>query len=177
MWSRAATREDSQFEAGALLEQRNAYLVQPYEGPERVQKTRQRLIAPLQVGAGKLPREATAGGGQLARPGETEETAPLKEAIWEALRQVRDQELMAVDANAVDMGYVYDVRVEGDLVRVLITMPHQGRPRYEFIGGPLRARLLEVEGVREVVVDFTWEPAWDLARLTARGRKIMGLEP
>ena len=46
---------------------------------------------------------------------------------------------------------------------------------YEFIGKPLRERLLEVDGVREVVVDFTWEPAWDVARLTARGREAMGL--
>ena len=176
LWSRAATRENPQFKAGAVLRQRNAYLVQPYEGVEQVQETRQRLLAPLGVGAGELPRKASVAGGQLARPGETEETAPLKRAIWEALRQVRDQQLMEVDANVVDMGYVYDVRVEGDLVWVLITMPHQGRPRYEFIGEPLRKQLLEVDGVREVVVDFTWEPAWDLARLTPRGRETMGLE-
>ena len=75
----------------------------------------------------------------------------------------------------MDMGYVYDVRVEDDLVWVLITMPHRGRPRHEYIGIPLRQRLLQLDGVREVVVDFTWEPAWDVARLTARGREILGL--
>ena len=73
------------------------------------------------------------------------------------------------------MGYVYDLHVEGDLVSILITMPHRGRPKYGFIGEPLRKRLLDVNGVREVVVNFTWEPAWDIARLTARGREIMGL--
>ena len=175
LWSRAATQGNPHFEAGAALKQRNAYLVQPYEGPGQVQETRRRLLAPLQACAGEVPGGTRAAAGLLARPGETAETAPLKGAIWAALRQVVDDQLREVTPNIVDMGYVYDVRVEEDLVWVLITMPHRGRPMYEFIGKPLRERLLEIDGVREGVVDFTWEPAWDVARLTVRGREAMGL--
>ena len=184
IWSRAATRENPRFEAGAALKQRNAYLVDPYDGPGPVEETRKRLLAPLQVRAGELPGGTAsvtghladaAAAGQLARPGETAETSPLKQVIWAALRQVVDQQFEEVHANVVDMGYVYDVRVGGDLVWVLVTMPHRGRPMHGFIGEPIRERLLELEGVREVVVEFTWEPAWDVARLTARGREVMGL--
>ena len=175
IWSRAAVHNDPHFKEGAVLKQRNAYLLQPYEGSEQVQEIRKRMLAPLKVRSGELPNQIPVTAGQLARRGETEETAPLKRAIWEALREVCDQQYEKADANVVDMGYVYDLHVEGDLVSILITMPHRGRPKYGFIGEPLRKRLLDVNGVREVVVNFTWEPAWDIARLTARGREIMGL--
>lgn len=82
---------------------------------------------------------------------------------------------MQVAANIVDMGYVCDVHVERGVVRVLITMPHRGRPMYGFIGVPVRERLLQVDGIDDVVVDFTWEPAWDVGRLTTRGRELFGL--
>ena len=75
----------------------------------------------------------------------------------------------------VDLGYVYDVRLRGDLVTVLLTMPHRGRPVYSFIGDPIRERLLGLDGIREVVIDFTWEPAWTVARLSAAGRRTLGL--
>jgi metal-sulfur cluster biosynthetic enzyme len=193
LWSRWAARNNPQFKAGASLHQRNAYLVAPYPeqgGPERVQELRQRLLNPLIASEGELPENVTGAVGNgrravpngrravpngLARSGETEDTAPLKRAVWSALREVRDEMFYEVDANVVDMGYIYDVRVRGETVTVLMTMPHRGRPKYGFIGNPIRERLLRLDGVREVVVDFTWEPAWTAARLTDAGRKAMGL--
>ncbi len=177
IWSRWPARAGPHFKAGAVLKQRNAYLVMPYEGTAQVEETRKRLLQPLQVGPGVLPEGIDAGPGPgLARPGETRETAPLKPALWAALRQVKDGQFYTVDANVVDMGYIYDLRMLGDRVQVLMTMPHRGRPQYGYLARPVRQRLLEVEGVRQVVVDFTWEPAWTAARLTRRGRQVMGLE-
>ena len=83
---------------------------------------------------------------------------------------------MQVDANVVDMGYIYDVRVQGDMVHIIMTMPHRGRPKYNFIANPIRDRVLKVDGVRDCVVDFTWEPAWTVARLTDAGREALGLD-
>ena len=54
-------------------------------------------------------------------------------------------------------------------------MPRRGRPKYGFIGNPIRQRLLVLEGVREVVIELTWEPAWNVARVTAKGRQALGL--
>ncbi|MEE8146054.1 MAG: iron-sulfur cluster assembly protein, partial [Longimicrobiales bacterium] len=83
----------------------------------------------------------------------------------------------------VDMGLVYDVRVRGATVQVTITMPHEGRPVYEFFvtqgGGRveegIRERLQRLPGVRDVVVDFTRDPPWTVNRLTDDGRKALGL--
>ena len=202
-WARYPTGGAQCFTAGTSLRQKNAYLVAPYfepggaaaigqslgdvqrgpvysdeDGVTMVQNTRRRLLNPLGVEPGRLHTapEAT-GGGTLARGGETDAHAALKRAVWDALRDVPDAQFYTVDANVVDMGYVYDVRVHRDVVRVLVTMPHRGRPHYEFIGDPIRARLLELDGVRDVIVDFTWDPPWSVARLSDAGRRIMGLSP
>ena len=105
----------------------------------------------------------------------TEDTTVIKQSVWNALRSVKDEMFYAVDANVVDMGYIYDVSIRGDVIRILMTMPHRGRPKYGFIANPIRDRLLRLDGIREVIVDFTWDPKWSPTRLTAAGRKAMGL--
>jgi len=62
-------------------------------------------------------------------------------------------------------------------------MPYRGRPVYEFfvtqgggrVGEGIRERLLKLQGVRGMVVDFTWDRPWMSARLTDHGRQAMGL--
>ena len=96
---------------------------------------------------------------------------------------MKDEQLYSVEANIVDLGYIYDVRVRDGVVHVVVTMPHRGRPVYDFLvtkgGGRveegIRERLLRLDGVREVVVHFTWEPAWDAHRMTDAARKTLGL--
>jgi metal-sulfur cluster biosynthetic enzyme len=187
LWSRYPA-EQTRMAAGASIRQKNAYLLAPY--PEqgaalRIQQTRHRLLNPLEV-RDQMPPDwgnAVASGRPLARYGETEDTAALKPSVWNALREVHDEQLYKVDANIVDMGYVYDVRQRDGVVRILLTMPHRGRPVYQFFvtqgGGRveegIRERVLKLPGVRDVVVDFTWHPTWTSARLTDRGRKALGL--
>ena len=114
-------------------------------------------------------------GGSLARNGEAPDPASKKEAIWSALREVRDEMFYTVDANVVDMGYIYDVKVRSGIATILMTMPHRGRPKYNFIGHSIRERLLKIGGLNDVIIECTWEPPWDVARLEAAGRAAMGL--
>jgi metal-sulfur cluster biosynthetic enzyme len=187
LWSRYPA-EATTFPAGASIRQRNAYVVSPYlaeGGAENLEQLRRQLLKPLEVVSKPLsPIEDARSTGALAREGETPETAGLKSALWQKLREVRDHQLYNIDANVVDMGYVYDMSVRDGVVEVLVTMPHRGRPVYEFLvtqgGGRvddgIYERLMRVEGVRDVVVKFTWEPAWTVARLTKAGRRMFGME-
>ena len=80
------------------------------------------------------------------------------------------------------MGLVYDIRVRGDTVHVVVTVPHPGRPEYRFLvtqgGGRvdpgIRDRLQRLDGVNSVVV-FSDNPSWTVPRLTDRGREALGL--
>ncbi|HEU5316535.1 MAG TPA: metal-sulfur cluster assembly factor, partial [Chloroflexota bacterium] len=183
LWSRWALRGDPQLRAGDTLSQRNAYLVEPYAadgGKERLEEWRRSLLARLAVSPARdLPptRGAGAPHGTLAGPGETPADAPLKAAIWDAMRAVPDDMFYTVDANVVDMGYVYDVRLRnGGDVEILLTMPHRGRPQYRYLGRPIQERLASVLGVGSVIVTPVWEPAWTPHRMTDAGWKAMGLD-
>ena len=103
---------------------------------------------------GRDPRgEQARATGALARPGEAGDDRVAKAAIWDALREVRDEQLYAADANIVDLGLVYDVRWRLGTVHVLMTMPHRGRPVHDFFvtrgGGRvedgIRERLLKLD--------------------------------
>ncbi|MGH2353221.1 MAG: metal-sulfur cluster assembly factor, partial [Chloroflexota bacterium] len=187
LWSRWPLRGGPRLAAGLGLAQRNAYLLADYPaegGAAALEALAQRLLHPLvassaggEAPAGiPAPAESKAARETLARPGEHAADFEDKRAIWDALREVRDEMFYTVDANVVDMGYVYDVRRRGDEVYVLMTMPHRGRPKYNWLANPMRQRLEHLPGVRSVVIDLTWQPAWTPNRLTAAGRRAMGVD-
>jgi len=174
--------------AGSVLHQKNAYAAIAFdtkEGPRLLEELRQRLVTPYVLAPGELDR-ATASArqsGRLARPGEAGDSPIPKRALWDALRTCKDEQLYVTDMNVVDLGLVYDIRVRGDIVHVVMAMPHRGRPRLGFFtygsGGnstPVRQQLLKVPGVSKVVVEQTWEPGWNSNRLTPEGRQKLGLD-
>lgn len=172
---------------GAVLHQKNAYVAIPFtaeDGPRMLEELRLRLVSPFSVSAGTVPKSPPAGTctGRLARTGEAGDSPIPKQALWDALRDCKDEQLYSADISVVDLGLVYDLRVQGDTVQVVMAMPHRGRPRLGYFaygsGGnsmPVQQRLLQVPGVKHVVVEQTWEPGWNSNRLTDAGRKKLGL--
>jgi metal-sulfur cluster biosynthetic enzyme len=183
--SRHALRGDPKLAAGVALVQRNAYVCAPCPvdgGAAALEELRARLLSPLVASSAagvllsSVVAHASPDRGGLARPGERPADWPAKRKIWDALRDVRDDMLYTVNANVVDMGYIHDVRLQDGEVSVLMTMPHRGRPRHEWLAIPLRRRVAQLPGVRSVAVDLTWEPAWTPNRLSDAGRRTMQLE-
>lgn len=185
LWSRYPLPV-KQVPAGAVLHQRNAYAALPFtsaEGPRLLEELRHRLMNPLQPSPGELPVAAAAAQpGRLARAGEAGDSPVSKAALWAALHDCKDEQFYTADINVVDLGLVLDVRVRGETVHVLMTMPHRGRPRLGYFafgsGGnsmPVQKRLLQVPGVKQVFVEQTWEPGWNSNCLTDEGRRKLGL--
>ena len=185
LWSRYPA-ERTKLMAGSKFQQRNAYLLLPWKNDAAavVERDRHRWLNPAELSVDMFmpPANATAVG-QLARPGETPETAGPKLVMWKALREVRDDQLYGADANVVDLGYVYDLRYRAGVAHVTVTMPHRGRPVHEFLvtqgGGRvnegIQERLMSVPGVRSVVVSLAWNPPWSIGRMTKAGRRALGL--
>ena len=192
LWSRYPA-ERTEMRGGTAITQKNAYLMTAYPddgAAEMIQSVRHRLLHPPEIseaseGSWKTVSELPegAGGTALARTGETAATAGQKSAIWNTLRAVKDEQLYNIKSSIVDLGYVYDVRQRAGTVYVVVTMPHRGRPVYQFLetqgGGRveegIRERLLELPGISKVVVEMTWNPPWSEARLSASAREELGL--
>ena len=186
VWSRALF-QGATLPAGAVLRQRNAYLTSPFPeqgGAGMIESTRHRLMNPLAPSNSSLPSglQVAACSGRLGRNGEIGDSPISKRDLWDALGTCLDEQLYAARPSVVDLGLIYDLRVRADVVYVLMTMPHRGRPLSGYFsygsGGnssPIRDRLLKVPGVRKVVVEQTWEPHWNANCLTDEGRRKLGI--
>ena len=105
-------------------------------------------------------------------------TTTREEAVWAALREVKDPEIPAV--SVVDMGMIEDVRVEGDAARVVVLPTFTGCPAIDVIKSDVRAAVEAVEGVTSAQVETTFSPPWTTERITQEGRaklKEFGLAP
>mgnify|MGYP002479016486 FL=1 len=99
-------------------------------------------------------------------------TAVLRaETVRQALRQVRDPEL---DMNIVDLGLVYDVEVDGGLVRINMTLTSPGCPAGPMITNDIYKVVRALEGVTDVDIDIVWEPYWTPERIDPKIRAMMG---
>jgi metal-sulfur cluster biosynthetic enzyme len=89
-------------------------------------------------------------------------------AAWELLHEVLDPEL---PISLVDLGLIYDVRMEEARVQVDLTFTATACPCMEFIREDVEDRLLQESWIDEVEILEVWDPPWTRARISERGRR------
>jgi metal-sulfur cluster biosynthetic enzyme len=88
-----------------------------------------------------------------------------------ALRRVKDPEL---NLNIVDLGLVYDVRVDGTTVDVDMSLTSPGCPSGPEIMGEAEQQLRTLPGVEDVRMNLVWSPIWTPERIEPRVRAYLG---
>ena len=99
------------------------------------------------------------------------EMGGLADEVREALRNVIDPEL---GLNIVDLGLVYDVRVDDGKAIVDMTLTSPGCPAGPQILGSAQAAAGTVEGVHEAEVNLVWKPFWTQDRIDPAVRAVLG---
>ncbi len=99
-------------------------------------------------------------------------SAELTQTLLEALKAVIDPEL---GHNIVDLGLVYEARVEDGHAAILLTTTVPGCPATDFIRQGVEVRAAEVPGIAAVEVTMTWEPPWSPERMTAAAKSELGV--
>jgi metal-sulfur cluster biosynthetic enzyme len=95
------------------------------------------------------------------------------EQVYGALRNCFDPE---IPINVVDLGLIYDVKVEDDVVKVVMTLTARGCPAHSFISDHVRQEIVKVPGVKSATVQVVWEPPWNVGRMSEAARKKLGLK-
>jgi len=95
------------------------------------------------------------------------------ETVYKELKQVFDPE---IPVNIVDLGLVYDVKLEGETCNITMTLTSQSCPEAKSIPETVKRRVGALEGISATNVNIVWEPAWGPQRITAEGRAILGIE-
>lgn len=99
--------------------------------------------------------------------------AVTESEVWDALRLVFDPE---VPINIVDMGLVYDVRVEGKKVFVKMTLTMPGCMMGPSIAGDAQVRILALPGVEEANVEMVWDPPWHPSMMSEDAKVRLGMD-
>jgi metal-sulfur cluster biosynthetic enzyme len=95
------------------------------------------------------------------------------ETIKEALKVVIDPELLV---NIVDLGLLYDVTVSPDgVVDVLMTLTTPACPIGPQVEEEIRGALQDLPGITQVNVNWTFDPAWSMEKVTEDGRIELGM--
>ena len=107
-----------------------------------------------------------------AGEGSAEAPAAFSDAMVKTvLRRVKDPEL---NLNVVDLGLIYDVRVEGKDVSVDMSLTSPGCPSGPEIMGDVERQLKSIPGVGTVAVNLIWSPIWTPDRIEPRVRAYLG---
>jgi metal-sulfur cluster biosynthetic enzyme len=96
---------------------------------------------------------------------------PSRDDVMEALRQVEDPEL---GMDIVDLGLMYDVKVDGPKVHVLFTLTSMGCPVGPMIEQQIQEVTYALPGVEEVEAELTWDPPWSPEKMSDDAKFILG---
>jgi metal-sulfur cluster biosynthetic enzyme len=94
-----------------------------------------------------------------------------EEDVFEALRVVEDPEL---GMDVVDLGLVYDVKVELPKVTVTYSLTSMGCPAGAMIEEQIYQVVASLDGVSEVSADLTWTPPWSPEMMSDDAKFVLG---
>lgn len=90
-----------------------------------------------------------------------------KKSVLEKLKKVLDPELRI---SIVDMGLIYDVKIDGKNVEIVYTLTTPGCPLSEVIEMLIKA---EIPGAKTIL---TFDPPWDVSRMSKKARAELGMD-
>jgi probable FeS assembly SUF system protein SufT len=100
----------------------------------------------------------------------------LEMEVWQQLRGVYDPE---IPVNIVDLGLVYDCRVDVNegkhkaTVRMTLTAPGCGMG--PTIAADAQARIMTIEDMDEAAVELVWDPPWNQSMISEEGKMKLGM--
>ena len=95
-----------------------------------------------------------------------------KDAVLEQLKQVEDPEIRY---NIVDLGLVYDVKIDKGMVVVDMTLTSPSCPVGPYIISEVENTVKKMADVTGVTVDIVWEPLWSPDRMSDEAKVALGV--
>ncbi len=94
-----------------------------------------------------------------------------REKVLEALKRVVDPE---IGIDIVNLGLVYDVKIEGGRVHIKMTMTTPGCPLYATLMKSAEEAIKALEGVEEAKVELVWDPPWRPEMMSEEAKEKLG---
>jgi FeS assembly SUF system protein len=94
-----------------------------------------------------------------------------QEQVIDALKNCYDPE---IPLSIVELGLVYEVRVEGGDVHVKMTLTAPGCPLHATISQSVKQEIEKLPGVGQAEVEVVWQPPWTPDRMTPEAKERLG---
>ena len=102
-----------------------------------------------------------------------DQIADIGENIIKNLKTVYDPE---IPVDIYELGLIYDVQIsEGADVKVIMTLTTPNCPVAESLPAEVREKVSEVEGVKSVDLELTFEPSWNKDMMSEEARFELGM--
>jgi metal-sulfur cluster biosynthetic enzyme len=99
---------------------------------------------------------------------------PTKKDIEEILKNIPDPE---IGVSLYDLGLIYDIVIDKDKqeITVIMTLTTIGCPLFNLIADPIKEKVGELPEVKKVIVELTFDPPWNIDKMTEEAREQLGL--
>ena len=99
-------------------------------------------------------------------------TDELKSKVIETLQTIFDPEL---PVNIYDLGLIYEVDIMPiNNVQIVMTLTAPGCPAAQTLPVEVDQKVREIEGVNDVYVTVTWNPAWNKSMMSETAQLELG---
>jgi probable FeS assembly SUF system protein SufT len=104
------------------------------------------------------------------------EATDLEMEVWNQLKNVYDPE---IPVNIVDLGLVYDCRVENTdgknkaVIKMTLTAPGCGMG--PTIAADAQSRIMTIEDMDDAAVELVWDPPWNQGMISVEGKMKLGM--
>ena len=104
----------------------------------------------------------------------TSDVGVTKKSVLEKLELVLDPEM---NISIVDLGLIYEIKIKKKhTVQIIMTLTTMGCPLFGVIEDDMYLKLSELNLKRsEVEIEVTFEPPWEMSRMSKRARAMMGI--
>jgi metal-sulfur cluster biosynthetic enzyme len=96
-----------------------------------------------------------------------------EDVIVEALREIYDPEL---HYNIYDLGLVYDITIEDGKIGIVMTLTTPACPIGPMVSEQLQESIRLIPGVRDVDVEWTFDPPWHPDMMSEEARADLGID-
>ncbi|MGC8672098.1 MAG: metal-sulfur cluster assembly factor [Thermoplasmata archaeon] len=95
-----------------------------------------------------------------------------EEDVIEVLKSVIDPE---IGLDVINLGLVYEIKVNDDIVYIKMTMTTPGCPLASWILADAENKIKQLPEVKDVQIELVWDPPWSVDRISEEARKLLGL--
>jgi len=100
-------------------------------------------------------------------------TEAVKQKVIECLQTIFDPE---IPVNIYELGLIYEINVLPiNNVQIVMTLTSPACPAAQTIPVEVDQKVRQIEGVNDVHVAITWNPAWDRSMMTEAAQLELGM--